>query len=610
MNNPILDKEKLTDKFVYCNNLTSYSRLNSRVVNIGSLPLGGNNPIRIQSMTNTDTLDTRTTVEQCVRLINCGCEYVRISVPSIKDAENLFNIKCELKKMGYSNPLIADVHFNPKVAEIAAYDVEKIRINPGNYYDKKENTRINYTDKEYSEEIERIRERIAPLIKICKDNGTAIRIGSNHGSLSDRIINRYGNTPMGMVEAAMEFVRIFEELGFYNTVVSMKSSNPIVMIQSNRLLVRKMAEENMNYPLHLGVTEAGEGEDGIIKSAIGIGSLLEDGIGDTIRVSLTNDPEQEIPVARKLIERYSNRTPHNSIKEMKRSVVDPFNYKRRESSEVNNIGGKNYPVVISSSAEDKDADYYYSKENNLLINNQTNNSYPLFTVNEFIKSDRKSDKLNFVSININDVNEQNVEKIKGFNNVVLIAETDNSHAMPEIRRIIFELIDVKCMHPIIIKRNYNTTDLETLCIYSSTDVGSLLIDGLGDGVWIESEDNEVRKHLTKISFNILQSTKTRITRTEYISCPSCARTQYDIQEVIVKVKERTSHLKGLKIAVMGCIVNGPGEMADADYGCVGAGKGKVTLYKAQNPVIKNIAIEYAVDELVKLIKENGDWVDV
>jgi (E)-4-hydroxy-3-methylbut-2-enyl-diphosphate synthase len=675
---------------LYCNSLTQFSRYKTRVVTIGDVPLGGDNPIRVQSMTTTDTMDTIATVEQSIRMIDAGCEYVRITAPSIKEAKNLELIKKELRARGYTTPLIADIHFTPNAAELAARIVEKVRVNPGNYADKKKFESLEYTDAAYELELERINERFTPLVKICKEYGTAMRIGTNHGSLSDRIMNRYGDTPLGMVESALEFLRICEDNNYYNIVLSMKASNTQVMVQAYRLLIQKMQLLGMNYPLHLGVTEAGEGEDGRIKSAVGIGTLLEDGIGDTIRVSLTEDPEFEIPVAKALVARYTNRAAHKPIAEVgsrelgERSAnsnvptpssllpYSPYDYKRRVTKEAQNIGGHNVPRVIADFSDKKNitpatffavgynysipldkwnltdqaCDYIFVGDN--IINfeipgtlgliyhaatwknlKNTIRCYPLFTANEFLTTDKKSDILNFVSVDIDFLIRSDASTIQQFNHsTVLVFETSNEHGMAEQRRMFIELMTNSLSFgeswreiPVIIKRNYKNLNEEVFQLHASTDIGALLLDGFGDGVWIEvppslPEGEEQKKEkdisssfINKTAFGILQATRTRISKTEYISCPSCGRTLFDLQETTAKIRTRTDHLKGVKIGIMGCIVNGPGEMADADYGYVGTGVGKITLYKGREVVERNIASEKAVDALVDLIKKYGDWVE-
>jgi (E)-4-hydroxy-3-methylbut-2-enyl-diphosphate synthase len=628
----------------YCNSLTKYSRLETREVLVGKIGIGENNPIRIQSMTVTNTMDTDATVEEAIRMVDAGCELVRITAPSIKEAHNLQSVKDELYIRGYDVPLIADIHFTPNAAEIAAQIVEKVRINPGNYTDRKQFKVAEYTDLAYLEEIERIRHRFVPLIRICKRNKTAIRIGVNHGSLSDRIMSRYGDTPLGMVESGMEFVRICEKEKFYNIVLSMKSSNPLVMVHANRLLASKMIESGRIYPIHLGVTEAGEGEDGRIKSAIGIGTLLEDGIGDTIRVSLTEKPENEIPVAKTIAQRYTDRESRELISNLDNQIVNPFEFRRRKSTILNNIGGENPPRIIIdfsriSDISQKDLTsigYKYSNDKwhisdqasdfifagNQSINfklpvglkviqnaekwENSENSYPLFKSNEYFKTKSgKSKILNFVSINSSEIDGKIISKIKTDNDIVLILETENIHGMAEQRRFIFELIKNNIPVPIIIKRNYSRLDTKQLLIDSSIDMGALLIDGLIDGIWLES--NQSHQNINETSFGILQATRSRITKTEYISCPSCGRTQFDLPEVTAQIRKETEHLKGVKIGIMGCIVNGPGEMADADYGYVGTGSGTIALYKGQEIVQKNIAAKDAVKALINLIKEHGDW---
>lgn len=634
----------------YCNSLTKYSRLLTREVSIGDLPLGGTNPIRIQSMTTTDTLDTIGTVEQSIRMIEAGCEYVRITAPSLKEAENLRNIKDELRRRGYNAPLIADIHFTPNAAELAARIVEKVRVNPGNYVDKKKFQTIEYTDAEYQEELERIRERFTPLVKICKEYGTAMRIGTNHGSLSDRIMSRYGDTPLGMVESALEFLRICEDENYHSIVLSMKASNTQVMVQAYRLLIAKMHEENMNYPLHLGVTEAGDGEDGRIKSAVGIGTLLEDGIGDTIRVSLTEDPEFEAPVAITLASRYTEREKHQPISEIKESVKDAFSYSRRESFEVAGIGGTTVPKVIADFSSDeienhealKDVGYSYDAitdkwniadtacdllflgNNDLPFDSPTNlkliynfekwnslenklKGFPYFnSLDKYAASSTKSFVLNFVELDIDSTFNSQLSTFANDNSLVFVVTTKNLHGMAEQRRILLEMIKKNIKNPVIIKRFYSNEEEETR-LFASTDFGALLIDGLGDGVWLESKLS--KSFLNRTLFGILQACRTRISKTEYISCPSCGRTLFDLVEVTNKIRKRTEHLKGVKIAIMGCIVNGPGEMADADYGYVGSGIGKITLYRGKEVVKRSIGSENALEELIGIIKEDGNWVE-
>ena len=632
-------------------NLFKYNRRTSIPVKIGNIEMGGNNPIRIQSMTTTDTMDTNATVNQSIRMINAGCELVRVTAPSIKDAKNLKNIKDELNKKGYNVPLVADIHFTPNAAEIAAEIVEKVRINPGNYADKKKFQQIEYDDKSYNDEIERIYERVSPLIKICKTNGTAMRIGTNHGSLSDRIMSRFGDTPLGMVESALEYLRICEDHNYHNIVLSMKASNPLVMVHAYRLLVDKLNNSNLkDYPLHLGVTEAGEGEDGRIKSAIGIGTLLDDGIGDTIRVSLTEEPEFESPVAKLLVNRYNNRANHTLIKQPKNINFSPFKYEKRESNELFDIGGDNFPIVISSFSNlekldknkfenlgityntkskiweksDTSPDYIYIGDSlnteginyqfivdysSWLKDRNKKNYYPLLTFNEFIDLDENlfSENINFLMIQTTDL--EKFKNIRIPENFVLILNSNNEHFMPDMRSFFLKNFDIK--NPVILSKKYDLNYSDDLIIHSSTDIGGLFIQGYGDGIFIRNHSSEIKeiKKINNLSFKILQAARVRVTSTDFISCPSCGRTLFDLQETTAMIRERTDHLKGLKIGIMGCIVNGPGEMADADYGYVGSGVDKITLYRGQEVVKRGINFKYGVDELVNLIKEDGNWIE-
>ena len=587
--------------------------------------MGGYFPIRIQSMTNTNTLDTQATVGQSIRLIEAGCEYVRITAPGIKEAEKLAHIKKELKARGYDVPLIADIHFNPAAAEIAAGIVEKIRINPGNYTDKKKFEKIEFSESEYQEEIHKIKERISPLIKICKEHGTAIRIGTNHGSLSDRIMSRYGDTPQGMVESAIEFIRICEELNFGNLVLSMKASNIKIMIEAYRLLVHRMMKESMDYPLHVGVTEAGSGDEGRIKSAAGIGALLEDGIGDTIRVSLTELPEAEIPVAKILVSRYANRHYDGHTVEIGESPINPFEYHKHYTNEIIKIGKDNPPIVISTANTDEyehKADFVFLNDSSFseIINNifsiidvsdwkkSNEKSFPFHTIESYFHSRKKSQELNFVLTSHSFLSPETIEKINNDNTVVLVIESINYNAAAELRKIFFDLINAHCKCPVIIKRKYSEITAEEFRVYTATDIGLLMADGLGDGIWLEA-DNLKTEIIEKTSFDILQATGARIYKTEYISCPTCGRTSYNILDTLERIKQFTGHLKGLKIAIMGCVVNGPGEMADADYGYVGSMPGKINLYKGKCLVRRNIDEEEALDVLIDLIKENGEWID-
>jgi len=637
----------------YCNNLYNYSRYKTKEVNIGDLPLGGNNPIRIQSMTTTDTMNTLATVEQSIRMIEAGCEYVRITAPSKNEAENLKNIKDELKKRGYNTPLIADIHFTPNAAIIAAKIVEKVRINPGNFVDKKKFQTIEYTDSEYLKEIDTLRLKFTPLVKVCKEYGTAMRIGTNHGSLSDRIMSRFGDTPEGMVESALEFVRICEDLNYSNIVLSMKSSNPQIMVYAYRLLVKKLEEEGMNYPLHLGVTEAGGGEDGRVKSALGIGTLLEDGLGDTIRVSLTEDPEFEIPVAQILANRYNDRSNHSKIESVLINNFDFFNYSKRETYSVENIGNGNVPIVFADYSKIKITDkedlkqigYVYNKLTDkwiltdnasdfIYLNDEIKNlelplslkkvydfkvwsklkdfskSFPLLNADEYLEHNINS-SIKFINVSDDQLNESLVKRLQIDTSAVLVLNTDNLNGMAEQRSTFFKLLNNNIKTPVIIKISYKNISFDEIRLYSSTDFGSLLIDGFGDGIWLEN--NNYKKNslqdINLLQFNILQAARARITKTEYIACPSCGRTLFDLQKTTEMIRKRTLHLKGVKIAIMGCIVNGPGEMADADYGYVGSGIDKITLYRGKDIVKKNIKSAIAVDELIDLIKEDDIWME-
>jgi len=673
----------------YSESLTSYKRLKTREVEIGDLLIGNNHPLRVQTMTTTDTMDTMATVEQSIRCIEAGAELVRITAPSKNEAENLQAIKDELRKRGYNTPLVADIHFTPNAAEIAARIVEKVRVNPGNYVDKKKFEQIEYTDAEYAEEIERIRDRFTPLVKICKEHGTAMRIGTNHGSLSDRIMSRYGDTAMGMVESAMEFLRIARAEDYHQIVLSMKSSNPQVMVQAYRLLVNHMMEEfGEAYPLHLGVTEAGDGEDGRIKSAIGIGTLLEDGIGDTIRVSLTEDPELEIPVCKDIVKRYKpvaiEIAETNELKDSSKPLTfgegfgvrlpySPFEYNRRESFEVSNIGAKHVPVVIADfskfekiTPEDlKDIGYSYDAATDkwnigdaaadyIFCNKELDFALPgtlkvicyqniwqqfedkaspfggglegakyvpILDGDQYLDDDiEKSALLNFVMIDCYSKGypEQNLKdifaKLAADKTAVICLSSTNKNAMQSIRRMFVELMNKKINNPAIIICDSTDPTTDESLIHYAIEAGGLLLDGFCDGVCFGHHfgNNKITpqtKLLNSIAFGILQATRTRISKTEYISCPSCGRTLFDLQETTAKIRAVTNHLKGVKIAIMGCIVNGPGEMADADFGYVGSGVGKITLYKGKEVVKRNINSDIAVYELINLLKENEAWVE-
>lgn len=816
---------------LYCESLTEYKRLQTVEVKVGDLLLGNGHPIRVQTMTTTDTMDTAATVAQTIRCIEAGAELVRITAPSKKEAENLLHIKNALRAQGYTTPLVADIHFTPNAAEIAARLIEKVRVNPGNYVDKKKFELIEYTDADYAEEIDRIRERFTPLVKICRDYGTAMRIGTNHGSLSDRIMSRYGDTPMGMVESAMEFLRIARGESYHNIVLSMKSSNPQVMVQAYRLLVKTMYDEfGVIYPLHLGVTEAGDGEDGRIKSAVGIGTLLQDGIGDTIRVSLTEDPELEIPVCKDLVKRYQappppkggieeaaygyqtadpmlfvklkefvkehrsvpteaenilwecvrdkklngykfrrqhiigayiadfvclqknlvvevdgaiHQLPENKISDAERtawlnekgfevlhfsnqqviqqtektlqqilqklqSITDvsslskipplggggasfnPFEYKRRDTFAVQNIGGGQVPVVVADLSKlenitpdnlqsigytynavtdkwqigDAAADFIFTGHHILdfelpgtlkvivypntweagLLHRADNESalltfkekyYPIYQDSGYVKAVAKSAALNFVMVDcFNDETPLNdfthLDALANDPTVVICLSSTNANASQSIRRMAIELMARQIKNPVVLLTDSNWQTADEHLIHYAAEAGALLLDGIGDGVCFGMStaayqtfkeegislsgrrytSTEGAEHfINNTAFSLLQATRTRISKTEYISCPSCGRTLFDLQETTAKIRAVTNHLKGVKIAIMGCIVNGPGEMADADFGYVGSGPGKITLYKSKEVVKRNVPSEVAVDELINLLKESGAWVE-
>ena len=662
----------------YCAALTAYQRLRTREVNIGGLLLGNLHPIRVQTMTTTDTMDTLATIEQSIRCIEAGAELIRITAPSKKEAENLLAIKNGIRERGFQTPIIADIHFTPNAAEIAARIIEKVRVNPGNYVDKKKFEQLEYTDAEYAGEIDRIRERFTPLVKICKEYGTAMRIGTNHGSLSDRIMSRYGDSPMGMVESAMEFLRIARGESYHNIMLSMKSSNPQVMVQAYRLLIKTMQDEfGEIYPLHLGVTEAGDGEDGRIKSAVGIGALLEDGIGDTIRVSLTEDPEFEIPVCKDLVKRYeqgNGQSKNVSLEPLTKISYNPFEYKRRESFPVDNIGGKQVPVVIADlsrietigpehlrsvgyeyndstdkwNISDGAADYIFTGHQLLTFPlpgtlkvivypatweeaADSKKYYPIYSEKGYLEAEQKSDQLNFVMVDCyNDgqpLCDYSIPELLGKDETVVIClSSTNRNAMQSVRRMLIEFMNREIMNPVVLMTDSSWHTPDEHLIHFATETGALLLDGMGDGICLGYSSkaamdtvkakgrtylpvNDIYQFTNNTAFSILQATRTRISKTEYISCPSCGRTLFDLQETTAKIRAVTHHLKGVKIAIMGCIVNGPGEMADADFGYVGSGPGKITLYKGKEVIKKNVSSDIAVNELIELLRENGAWIN-
>ena len=587
-------------------------------VKIGKVFIGSDHSIKTQSMTTASTMDTDKSVDEAIRIIQAGGKLVRFTAPNINEAKNLLNIKNALVAKGYDDPLVADIHFTPNAALEASKIVEKVRINPGNYVDKKKFEVKEYDDKSYQDELLKIEEKFIPLINSCKENKVAMRIGTNHGSLSDRVMNRFGDTPLGMVESAMEFLRICKQNDYDQIVLSMKSSNPIVMIHAYRLLVKSMENENMHYPLHLGVTEAGDGLDGRIKSALGIGTLLTEGIGDTIRVSLTEDPEFEIPAAEKILEKIDSISKKIRLKNTDKRA---FSFFKRETESIENIGEKNPPIVISNSSNDFEGnfpDYLFIDDLDNLDDskkyiiegkdwnkNLSKNIFPYFnSLKDFRKTEAVSNTLNFIEIELSKITNTIMQTFS--NNVVIVLNVNNANRHDLLSAFNF-LEEKRIKIPVILKGSYQSSDFEKVAIDASIDIGSILLEGMGNGIWIQTKDFDSK--INELSFLILQNTRTRIFKTDYISCPSCGRTKFDLQETTALVKEHTNHLKGLKISVMGCIVNGPGEMADADYGYVGSGDGVISLYKGKELVKRNISSEQAVDELIQLIKENDDWVD-
>ena len=619
---------------MYCPNLFRYNRRSTSTVRIGKTPLGGDNPIRIQSMTSTSTMDTEGSVAQSKRIIDAGADYVRLTAQGVREAENLANIRAALHADGYDTPLIADIHFNPKAADAAALTVEKVRINPGNYVDpSKSFAHLEYTAETYAQELQKIRDRFVPFLRICSERGVAIRIGVNHGSLSDRILSRYGDTPAGMVESCMEFLRLCVEEHFTDVAISMKASNVLVMVQAVRLLVERMNSEGIHFPLHLGVTEAGDGEAARIKSSVGIGSLLMDGIGDTIRVSLSEDPELEVPVARQLVQLVEARSLSAEIDVQPYPDFDPYSFHRRETDAVGPFGGGQVPVVVADvTTEDLffskgllKPDFVYVAEN---VTNRLDGLVQLCEANvwkEFSKSlpifdtsDRKlleasPAPIKFLRISLDEFSSPFLQHLKTIPNLVLMLQSEQTNTVAEFRAAFHTLLNEGCRMPVILCGQSVAKDAEEEQLLAGLELGALLIDGFGDGIfWRSAPANAFKSKLAdqvSIMYGVLQSTRMRVSKTEYISCPSCGRTLFDLQKVIAQIKERTSHLKGLKIGIMGCIVNGPGEMADADYGYVGAGRGQVSLYKGQNCVERAIPAEQALEKLIDLIRAHGDWKD-
>lgn len=560
----------------YCSSLTRYTRRPTVAVAVGGTVIGSGYPIRLQSMTTTDTNNTDASVAQSKAIADAGGELVRLTAQGRREAENLAAIHSALRSSGYTVPLVADIHFNPAAAIIAATHVEKVRINPGNFVDKRADfTHVEYTDAEYAEELSRLRAKFIEFLDVCRSHGTAIRIGVNHGSLSDRIMSRYGDTPAGMVESAMEFLRICRDENFDSVVLSMKSSNVRVMVSAYRMMAMAMEEADMHYPLHLGVTEAGEGEDGRIKSAVGIGTLLADGLGDTIRVSLTEAPEAEIPVAAELVAHFDGRDTHAPIPEIAWDTYDPYEYRRRASMAVGNVGGENPPVVVGSAAG---ADL--SAEDAAL----------------------------WLPLRLSTLTAEAIESLKSNPYTIILVDTDNINSVGECRAFFARLSAEGIAAPVVLHRRYAETSLQSLQLKAAADLGALLIDGFGDGVYIENSGSSISaEELLSLSLGILQAARVRISKTEFISCPGCGRTLYDLQQTVSRIRSRCGHLVGLKIAVMGCIVNGPGEMADADYGYVGAGVGQITLYRGKEVIRRNIPQNEALDGLVALIESDGRW---
>jgi len=624
----------------YCVNYNQRQRLPTRTVDIGGIPLGAAYPIRIQSMTTTPTLDIQATAEQVVALARAGCDYVRITAPNLKAAEALAEIQKEVRRQGCQVPLIADIHYTPKAAEIAARIVAKVRINPGNYVGGKHVTKGDYSPAEEAAELERIHAKLRPLLETCHEYGTALRIGVNHGSLAERIMNRYGDTPEGMVESAWEFIEICRTEGFHNLVISLKASNPVVMVAAYRLLAARMLEKSACYPLHLGVTEAGSGLEGRVKSAVGIGALLADGLGDTIRVSLTENPLAEVPVARQLlavVEAFESQ----AIESEKVSVLkDPYHYQRRPTKAVGPLGGSQ-PVRVFLSGKNTVISNWsalgYSKtpQGNWQKEEQAVEFLDISLVDD-IPSDWPVELWGLYRTNTTDIPQalriitteelpptptsqpfllqctadglttEVISKLNNFSGAILLLEATSPAAYHELRRAVMKLVETQNHYPVVFKLRYADLDENSLTLAAAAQTGGLLLEGFGDGIWLEAPQAQPH-YLRRLTYQILQAARVRITTTEFIACPSCGRTLFDLEKVTALVKSRLGHLKGLKIAVMGCIVNGPGEMADADYGYVGAGPGLITLYKGHEIVARHIPESQALERLVEIIKLNGDW---
>ncbi len=625
--------------------LFNYSRRRTTVVNVGALPMGGDYPIRLQSMTNTATQDTDACVAQAKRIVDAGGEYVRLTTQGVKEAENLRDINAALRRDGYTVPLVADVHFNPRVADVAARYAEKVRVNPGNYVDAARTFKqLSYTDEAYAKEVEKIRARFVPFLRICKEHHTAIRVGVNHGSLSDRIMSRYGDTPRGMVESCMEFLRVCVEEQFTDVVISIKASNTVVMVKTVRLLVERMEKEGMHFPLHLGVTEAGDGEEGRIKSALGIGALLADGLGDTVRVSLSEPPEAEIPVARLLVDYIGQRQGHPYIPGAAAPGFDYLSPARRKTRAVGNIGGEHAPVVMAARLDGDLSfnpqfmpDYVYTGQwvpednSNAWGNGDAKqaaavkpkspvlivdcnrwqggaDSWPAFNSAQLPLLGCCHAAMKFLFLTYMELTEEAIACLKQHPEVVVIAGSNHPNRLGEQRALAHGLTVEGLQNPVVFFQHYAEDAADSLAVKAAADMGALIFDGLCDGVFLYNQKPAPKKAaIDEIAFGILQAGRLRTVKTEYISCPGCGRTLYHLESTIARIKAATSHLKGLKIGIMGCIVNGPGEMADADYGYVGAGRGKISLYKKTECIEKNIPESEAVEKLVELIKKNGDY---
>jgi (E)-4-hydroxy-3-methylbut-2-enyl-diphosphate synthase len=609
----------------------NYKRRPTIDVLVGNIMMGGNHPVVIQTMTNTNTLDTEASVAQCERIIASGADLIRLTTQGVREANNLREIHRQLREKGYAIPLSADIHFNPRAAEVAATIAEKVRINPGNYVDKQKTfAELEYTEEEYAAELDKIRAKVVAFLQVCKEHGTAVRIGVNHGSLSDRIMSRYGDTPEGMVESCMEYLRIAVEEGFTDIVISMKASNTLLMTKAVRLLVDRMDREDIHFPLHLGVTEAGNGEDGRMKSAVGIGALLSDGLGDTIRVSLSEEPEAEVPVARKLVDYVMQRQNHLPIDGQQFPGFSPFSTDRRETDAVWNIGGDFLPVVISDRSRIDNMginphflpDYIYTgsrvpenfpKGMKSIVDfaywREGIDRYPLFAADEIGYLKTCTAQVKFLRLSYPQLTSEMISLLKEEPKLVVILTTDHLNGVGEQRAFFHALLNADCRVPVVLQRSYSEDEPEDIQLKGGVDFGTLLLDGFGNGMMLSNEGKISITDLDAYAFGILQAARVRTSKTEFISCPGCGRTLFDLQTTVALVQKHFSHLKHLKIGVMGCIVNGVGEMADADYGYVGAEHGKISLYRKKQLVAKNIPQAEAVEHLIQLIKDHGDWIE-